>query len=74
MDILMLKLSTKFMKGIVAKMISKAIFAKYGFKIDIQFNEIQVENHGGNIYIHADVDGKIEESEFKKIVKSAGLE
>ena len=74
MDILMLKLSTKFMKGIIAKLISKAIHNKHGFKIDIQFNELQLENHGGKIHIHANVDGEIEESEFKKIIKSAGLE
>lgn len=74
MDMLIMKLSTKFMKGIVAKLISRMILNKYGYEIDIRFNELQLENRGGKIYIHADVDGEIEESEFKKIIKSAGLE
>jgi hypothetical protein len=74
MDALKLNLTTKFMKGIVTKLISKAIFKKYGYKIDIVLNEIGVEVVNGKAYIHADVDAEINNDEFMKIVKSMGLD
>ena len=74
MDVLKLNLSTKFMKGIVTKLISKAIYKKLGYKIDILLNEIQIENKDGKVYLHVDADAEIESTEFVKIVKSIGLE
>lgn len=74
MDALKLNLTTKFMKGIVTKLISKAIFKKYGYKIDIVLNEIGVEVVNGKAYIHADVDAEVNNDELMKIVKSIGLD
>lgn len=74
MDALKLNLSTKFMRGIVTKLISKLIFKKYGYKIDIQLNEIGIEVINGKAFIHADVDAEIDNSELMKIVKSIGLD
>lgn len=74
MDELKLKLSTKFMKGIVANLVSKAIAKKVGYNIDILLNEIEVRNEGGKIHLHIDADAEIENSEFVKIIKSIGME
>ena len=74
MDELKLRLSTKFMRSIVTKLISKAIFNKFGYKIDIQLNKIELENVDGKIYIHADVDAEIDNNEFMKILKGTGLD
>lgn len=74
MDALKLNLSTKFMRGIVTKLISKLIFKKYGYKIDIQLNEIGIEVINGKAFIHADVDAEIDNGELMKIVKSIGLD
>ena len=74
MDEMKLKLSSKFMRGIVTKIISKVIFSKLGYKIDIQLNEIQIENKDGKIHIHADVDGEMENEEFMKLIKGIGLD
>ena len=74
MDALKLNLSTKFMRGIVTKLISKLIFKKYGYKVDIQLNEIGIEVINGKAYIHADVDAEIDNGELMKIVKSIGLD
>ena len=62
-----LKLHTAFMRNMVSKLISRALFKKTGYKIDIQFNEVKVENKDGRIYLHADVSGEMETNEFKKI-------
>lgn len=73
-DELKIKLSTKFVKGIIAKLISKALFKKLGYKVDIQLNEIEIQNINGTIHIHVDADGEIEDKEFIKIVKNVGLD
>ena len=74
MDELKLKLSTKFMRGIVTKLISKAIYKKYGYDIDILLNEIEIRNEGGKVCLHANVDAEINNEDFKKIIKSIGLD
>ena len=74
MDELKLKLSTKFMRGIITKLISKIIFSKFGYSIDIQLNEIQVKNEGGKIKLHADVDAEMTNEEFVRIIKNIGLD
>ena len=74
MDELKLKLSTKFMRGIIAKLVSKAIFKKFGYEIDIQINEIAIKTEDGKIHLHTSVNAELSNDEFKKIIKSTGLE
>lgn len=74
MDELKLKLSTKFMKGIIAKLIAKALVKKYGYEIDILLNELEVKAEGGKIHLHIDAEAELENNEFMKILKSSGLD
>lgn len=74
MDVLKLKLSTKFMRGMVASLISKALNKKLGYNIDILLNEIEVKNENGKIRIHVDADAEVENGEFVKILKSIGMD
>lgn len=69
MDMFMLKLSTKFMKGAVAKVLSKSICKKLGYKIDIQLNDIRIDNVDGDVKFHIDVDGKMNKTEFKRLME-----
>lgn len=72
MDMLMLKLSTKFMKGIVAKIISKKVYKKLGYKIDLQLNDIQVDTINGDVRLHVDVDTKMSRTEFERLMEELG--
>lgn len=74
MDELKMKLSSKFMKGIVTKLIAKAIEKKLGYKIDILLNEIDVTAKDGKVHLHIDADVETTNDEFKKMLKSAGLD
>lgn len=74
MDEMKLKLSTKFMRSIAAKLISKAIFNKFGFKPTIQINEIEAEMKDGKIRFRINVDGEIDERAFLKINKMVDLD
>lgn len=70
MDELKLNLSSKFMRGIVTKLIAKAIYKKTGYKIEVELNSINVEVINGKAHIHADVDAEIDNEELMKIVKT----
>lgn len=69
MDLLKLKISTKFMKGIIAKIVSKKIYKQFGYKIDIQLNDIQLDIIDGDVKIHVDVDGKMNKTEFSRLME-----
>ena len=74
MDEMRVKLSTKFMRGVVAKLISMAISKKYGCKVDIQLNDLDIRFADGDTSISTNVDIKLNSDEFKKIIKSVGLD
>jgi hypothetical protein len=69
LDFLKLKLSTKFMKGIVAKVISKKIYKQLGYKVDIQLNDVQLDVIDGDVKFHIDVDGKMNKTEFGRLME-----
>jgi hypothetical protein len=69
MDEMKLKLSTKLMRGIVAKLISKALFKKLGCRADIELNEIEVLTKDDKIFIHVNADGEISKEDFAKLIK-----
>lgn len=68
MDELKVKLTTKFMRHMVAKWIAKTIRKKYGYKIDIQLNEIDISSFNGNTDVKLNVEMKFDSDEFKKIM------
>ena len=65
----MIKLSTKFMKGMVAKIIARKVYKKFGYKIDIQLNDVQIDMINGDIKLHIDVDGKMNKTEFDRLME-----
>lgn len=72
MDMFMLKLSTKFMKGIVAKVISRNVYKKLGYRIDIQLNDVQIDMIDGDVKIHINADTKMNKTEFDRLVRKIG--
>ena len=70
MDELKLNLSSKFMRGIVTKLISKAVYKKTGYKIGIELNNINVEVINGRAHIHINADAEIDNDELIKIVRT----
>ena len=74
MDELKLKLSTRFMRNIVGKLISKAIYKKYGYKVNIQLNELDIRVLDGDTKISTNVEVNVNSKEFVKIMKDIGLD
>ena len=73
MDELKLILSSRFMKGIVTKIIAKAIKNKTGYEIDIELNEVAVEVIDGKVHLHVDAKAEMHGDDLWHIVKSNGL-
>lgn len=74
MDEMKVKLSTKFMRNIVAKLIAKVIYKKTGYKVNIQLNELDISVVDGDASVCANVEVKLDNQEFIKIMKSVGLD
>ena len=67
MDEMKIKLSTKFMKNMVAKIISKAIFKSFGVKPVINISDLEAELKNGKIYFSINATGEINQKVFVKI-------
>jgi hypothetical protein len=74
MDEIKLSLSTKFMRGVLAKIISKLIKKKFGYKVDLYFSEIKLDMIDGQTHVHLNVDLDMDSDEFKKLLKTINEE
>lgn len=70
MDEMKLKLSTKFMRNIVSKLVAKFIYKKTGCKVDIQLNDLDVLVLNGDTTVKLNVEAKMKSEDFNKIMKS----
>ena len=71
---MLINLRTKFMRGVISKLISKSIKSKTGYEIGIQFDELNASFDGGEITLEAKLEAKLSKEEFMKILKSQGLD
>lgn len=69
-----IKLSTKFMRNIVAKLIAKFIEMKAGYKVDIQLNDLNVSFIDGDTKVSTNVEVTMDSKEFGKVIKTLGLD
>lgn len=74
MDEMKIKLSTKFMRNIVSKLIARTIYKKYGYKIDVQLNDLDVSVIDGETKVAANVEVKLDSKEFMNIMKTIGAD
>ncbi len=69
MDEMKLKLSTRLMRGIAAKLIARAIKKKYGCKVNIQLNELDLNVIDGDANLSINAEVKMDNKEFMEIMK-----
>lgn len=68
MDEMKLKLSTKFMRGIISKLIARSIYKKYGYRVNVQLNDLDINIVDGETTINTNVEAKISSEEFRKMM------
>lgn len=70
----MMQIKTKLMRGIVGKLLKKAIKNKTGCNVDLDINDIDIAIlDDGTARIHLDINGLIEAEDVKKLVKTFDL-
>ena len=74
MDELKLRLNSRFMRNIISKLITKFIYKKLGYKINIQLNDLDVRVIDGEAHISTNVEAKVDSNEFMRIMKTIGDE
>ena len=74
MDEMKLRLNSRFMRNIVSKLITKIIYKKLGYKINIQLNDLDIRVIDGEAHIATNVEAKVDSTEFMRIMKTIGEE
>lgn len=74
MDVFKLKLRTRFTRKIVSKMISRFIRKEYGYNINIDFDDLDIESLDGETIVKANVELRINNDELIEILEKAGLD
>ena len=74
MDEMKLHLNTRFMRGITAKLLTKMIYKKFGCKVKIQLNELNIDVVNGEADISTNVSIKCNSDELKKILTNIDSE
>lgn len=70
MDEMRIKLSTSFMRGIVSKLIARSIYKKYGYKVNIKLEDLDVWVIDGDTTVKLNVEAKLKSEDFKSIMKT----
>jgi hypothetical protein len=73
MDELKIVLNSRFMRGLVTKMLAKTIQKKTGYRVDIQLNELKADVYDGKIRLHADLDAELNSEDLVTMLKSKDL-
>lgn len=68
MDIM--KIESRFMRGVVAKALNKFIFKSTGYKVETGIKHAEVKIVDGVGYIHLDFDASIDQAELQKVLDS----
>ena len=68
-----MKIESKFITGIVSKIVKKVVRDKLGYHIDIQLNGLRTTVIDDKTHVHLDVDLELTKEELNKLLKSIGV-
>lgn len=68
-----MKISSKFMRNLIAKLVKKTVKKKVGYEMDIQLNEFTATVTDGTAHVHLSVDAELNKDELTKILGAIGL-
>lgn len=68
-----MKVNSKFMKNLIAKLIKRVVKKKTGCEADICLNGLNVTVTDGTAHIHLSVDAEVNKDELTKVLRAVGL-
>lgn len=73
MDDMEIKFKGGWMRTVISKLITKYLQKKLGYKINIDFEELDVSYEGGETVIKTQVEIKLDKGQFKQIMKDIDM-
>lgn len=67
-----MRIESKFLTGVISKLLERTVRKKLGCDIDIRLNSIVVTGEDGKFHAHLDLDCTAEKETLAKILGSAG--
>ena len=69
LDEIKIKLGSSFMRGIVSKLIAKSIYKKYGYKVTIRLDDLDIWSIDCDTSVKINAEIKMNSEEFRKMIK-----
>ena len=69
MDIMKLKLTSKLMRSVASKLIERYIRKKFGYKVNIQLDDLDINAIDGNVVIKVNAEATMDSKQFNEIMK-----
>lgn len=70
MDEMKLNLGSKFMRKMLSKILTKMFYKKFGYRIDIKLDELNVHVVDGDTKIKLNAEVQMNSIEFKKVMEA----
>ena len=67
-----MKIQSKFMTGLVSRIVKKVLRTKLGCEVDIQLNEFRTTVID-KTHVHLDLDADLTKEELNKLLKTIGI-
>jgi hypothetical protein len=68
-----MKINSKFLTGIVSKIIDNLVKKKLGVDVAVQVNSVQAAMQEGNTHLHLDVDADLRKEDLERLLKKLGV-
>lgn len=68
-----MKIQSKFMTGLVSRIVKKVLRTKLGCEVDIQLNEFRTTVIDDKTHVHLDLDADLTKEELNKLLKTTVL-
>ena len=65
-----MKIQSKFMTGLVSRIVKKVLRTKLGCEVDIQLNEFRTTVIDDKTHVHLDLDADLTKEELNKLLKT----
>lgn len=59
---------SKFLTGVISKIMNKVLKKKLGYEINIKLNEVRANIIDGKTHIHLDIDAEMDKEELMKMI------
>lgn len=68
-----MKITSKFTRNVISKIIKKVLKKKFGYDIDVQLDQLNATFINEKAHIRLSIDADLDQAELMKILKNIGL-